>query len=217
MRRDHNLRGIRRSKKISRGCFARSLRRSAPLPERDIFVAPPRIFKPGEEWILKQVLSSNADGYLIRNYDHLKFFASNRRVGDFSLNVANALSAEYFKTKYNLEYVTASYDLNAEQLEGLLRSAPPEWFEITLHQHMPMFHMEHCVFCAFLSEGTDYRNCGRPVTRTRFNSKTALARNILSKPTPAAATPSLIPWHKQARNFLNAFVPSVLAAFVSSS
>ncbi len=25
-----------------------------------------------------------------------------------------------------------------------------------------MFHMEHCVFCAFLSEGTDYTNCGRP-------------------------------------------------------
>ena len=22
--------------------------------------------------------------------------------------------------------------------------------------------MEHCVFCAFLSNGTDYRNCGRP-------------------------------------------------------
>jgi len=30
---------------------------------------------------------------------------------------------------------------------------------------MPMFHMEHCVFCAFLSEGTDYRNCGRPCDR----------------------------------------------------
>ena len=25
-----------------------------------------------------------------------------------------------------------------------------------------MFHMEHCVFCAFLSSGTDYTNCGRP-------------------------------------------------------
>jgi putative protease len=25
-----------------------------------------------------------------------------------------------------------------------------------------MFHMEHCVFCAFLSQGTDYTNCGRP-------------------------------------------------------
>ena len=131
-------------------------------PARNIFVAPPRIFKPGEEWILKQVLSSNADGYLVRNYDHLKFFEGHRRVGDFSLNVANALSAEYFKTKFHLECVTASYDLNAEQLEALLLSAPPEWFEITLHQHMPMFHMEHCVFCAFLSEGTDYRDCGRP-------------------------------------------------------
>jgi putative protease len=27
---------------------------------------------------------------------------------------------------------------------------------------MPMFHMEHCVFCTFLSSGTDYKNCGRP-------------------------------------------------------
>ena len=36
-----------------------------------IFVAPPRIFKTGEDWILKQVLSSEADGYLVRNYDHL--------------------------------------------------------------------------------------------------------------------------------------------------
>ena len=35
----------------------------------------------------------------------------------------------------------------------LLRAAPPAWFEITLHQHIPMFHMEHCVFAAFLSEG----------------------------------------------------------------
>src|SRR4029077_6035230 len=48
------------------------------------------------------------------------------------------------------------------QLEALLRAAPPEWFEITIHQHLPMFHMEHCVFCAFLSQGTDYTNCGRP-------------------------------------------------------
>jgi U32 family peptidase len=27
---------------------------------------------------------------------------------------------------------------------------------------MPMFHMEHCVFCAFLSDGKDYTDCGRP-------------------------------------------------------
>ncbi len=127
-----------------------------------IFVAPPRIFKTGEEWVLEQVRSSNADGYLVRNHDHLRFFADGRCVGDFSFNVANQLTADYFRNKFDLERVTASYDLNFTQLEALLQSAPPEWFEVTIHQHIPMFHMEHCVFCAFLSPGTDYRNCGRP-------------------------------------------------------
>jgi putative protease len=92
----------------------------------------------------------------------LKFFANERRIGDFSLNIANRLSADYFRNRFGLERVTASYDLNFQQLEALLRATPPEWFEITIHQHMPMFHMEHCVFCAFLSNGTDYTNCGRP-------------------------------------------------------
>jgi putative protease len=133
------------------------------LPE--IFVAPPRIFKPGDEWILQQVRSSQADGYLVRNYDHLQSFAEARRVGDFSLNVANGLTADYFKNHWGLERVTASYDLNAGQLEALLLAAPPTWFEVTIHQHMPMFHMEHCVFCAFLSTGRDYHDCGRPCDR----------------------------------------------------
>jgi putative protease len=128
----------------------------------EIFVAPPRIFKPGEDWTLEQVRSSEADGYLVRNYDHLSFSANDRRIGDYSLNIANRLSAEYFKNQFGLERVTASYDLNSSQLEALLQAAPPEWFEITIHQHIPMFHMEHCVFCAFLTTGTDYRNCGRP-------------------------------------------------------
>ena len=131
-------------------------------PQSECFVAPPRIFKMGEEWTLKQVRSSEADGYLIRNYDHLSYFANDRRIGDYSLNIANRLAADYFKTRFGLERVTASYDLNFTQLEALLRAAPPEWFEVTIHQHIPMFHMEHCVFCAFLSSGTDYTNCGRP-------------------------------------------------------
>jgi putative protease len=127
-----------------------------------LWVAPPRVFRPGEEWILRLVRSCNADGYLVRNYDHLKYFAGCRCVGDYSFNIANALSADHFIRRYGLERVTASYDLNVVQLEGLLKTAPPSWFEVTIHQHMPMFHMEHCIFCAFLSEGTDYTNCGRP-------------------------------------------------------
>jgi U32 family peptidase len=131
-------------------------------PSTSLWVAAPRVFKPGEEWIIQQVLSCEADGYLVRNYDHLKFFAGKRRRGDFSLNVANPLTADYFINDLGLERVTASYDLNIGQLEALLQGAPGAWFDITLHQHMPMFHMEHCVFCAFLSTGKDYRDCGRP-------------------------------------------------------
>jgi putative protease len=157
----------------------RELQRSDPNPQsaiRDpksvggaasVWVAPPRIFKPGEEWILQQVRSSNADGYLVRNYDHLAFFAPDRKRGDFSLNVANGLTADYLRSRYGLERLTASYDLNIIQLDALLETTPGEWFDITIHQHMPMFHMEHCVFCAFLSSGKDYRDCGRPCDKHR--------------------------------------------------
>jgi putative protease len=125
-------------------------------------VAPPRITKPGEEWILKQVQSCEPDGYLIRNYDHLEHYADARRIADFSFNVSNAWSAAWLLNQFKLERLTASYDLNIEQLKAFLASVPTDRIEITLHQHMPMFHMEHCVFCAFLSTGKDYRDCGRP-------------------------------------------------------
>jgi len=81
--------------------------------------------------------------------------------------VANPWTAAHFIREHGLERVTASYDLNLAQLEALLGAAPAEWFDLTLHQHMPMFHMEHCVFCAFLSTGRDYRDCGRPCDTRR--------------------------------------------------
>ncbi len=135
---------------------------------RTIWVAPPRIFKPGDEWILQQVRSCAADGYLVRNFDHLAFFADSRRRGDFSLNIANEWSADYFRRHFGLERVTASYDLNIQQLEALLAADDPTALEITIHQHMPMFHMEHCVFCAFLTTGKDYHDCGRPCDRVNL-------------------------------------------------
>jgi putative protease len=136
------------------------VRRHRPTPA--LFIAPPRITKPGEQYILQQVRRAEADGYLVRNYDQLQFFAGERCIGDFSLNVANPITAAAFKQRFGLERLTASYDLNVTQLTDLLATTPPDWLEITIHQHMPMFHMEHCVFCAFLSDGTDFTNCGRP-------------------------------------------------------
>ena len=81
-------------KNIARRSPAHAPRRTR---QSEIFVAPPRIFKTGEEWIQKQVRSCEADGWLVRNYDHLRFFADGRRVGDFSLNVANALDGRLFQ------------------------------------------------------------------------------------------------------------------------
>jgi putative protease len=140
-----------------------------PIPQ--IYVAPPRITKPGENWILQKVRACEADGYLVRNYDQLEFFKSDRTIGDFSLNVANPLTADYFHQRFGLERLTSSYDLNINQLEDLLTTCSPQWFEVTIHQHMPMFHMEHCVFCAFLSTGTDYTNCGRPCEKQEVKLK----------------------------------------------
>jgi putative protease len=64
-----------------------------------------------------------------------------------------------------------SYDLSWTQLAAMLGRFPPRRFEVVVHQHMPMFHMEHCVFCHTLSTGKDYRDCGRPCDRHRVELK----------------------------------------------
>jgi putative protease len=131
-----------------------------------IYLATPRIQKAGEQGFFSLIENAAPDGVLIRNLGALDHFRGSglRRVGDFSLNVANPLTAEVLMGE-GLDRLTVSYDLNAGQALDLLRAAPPTWFELTLHQHIPMFHMEHCVFAAFLSEGTDHTNCGRPCDR----------------------------------------------------
>ena len=131
-----------------------------------ILLATPRIQKAGEQGFFKLIESAAPDGVLVRNLGAIDYFRDSplRRIGDFSLNVANPLTAQLLMAE-GLECVTVSYDLNADQVLALLRAAPAAWFEIVLHQHMPMFHMEHCVFAAFLSNGTDSTNCGRPCDR----------------------------------------------------
>jgi putative protease len=82
-------------------------------------------------------------------------------IADFSMNAANPLAVDLLRSRGALR-VTASYDLNVDQLLDLLAATPSSWLEVVIHQRIPMFHMEHCVFCAFLSPGTDATNCGRP-------------------------------------------------------
>jgi putative protease len=89
-------------------------------------------------------------------------------IGDFSLNVANSLSAAWFLGK-GLARLCPSYDLNQGQLLDLLHKVAGAYFEVTLHQYMPAFHMEHCVFAAYLSQGTSYRDCGKPCESHRLD------------------------------------------------
>jgi putative protease len=81
--------------------------------------------------------------------------------------VANPISLAWFLEHWRLERVCASYDLDLPQLLALLRGSPAGRLEITVHQHMPLFHMEHCLFCAFLSSGHDHTDCGRPCEQQR--------------------------------------------------
>jgi putative protease len=134
-------------------------------PQSTILLATPRILKPGETGYLKLIEKAAPDGLLLRNLAALEYYKHRSdlaKAGDFSLNVANPITASLLMENAGLDYLTVSYDLNISQVMDLLKAAPPEWFELTLHQHMPMFHMEHCVFCVFLSEGTTYKDCGRP-------------------------------------------------------
>ncbi len=133
-------------------------------PGTRVFLATPRIQKAGESGLFRVIEKAKPDGVLVRNLGGIGHFRAHPDLvmtGDFSLNVANPISARLLMRE-GFENLTVSYDLNIAQVLDLLGGAPPAWFEITLHQHMPMFHMEHCVFCAFLSEGTDHTNCGRP-------------------------------------------------------
>lgn len=124
-----------------------------------------RVIKPGEAPFVRKLLEADPDAVLVRNlaaWHVLRAAAPHLPLlGDYALNVANHLTAGLLM-KNGLERLTPSYDLNIDQLADLLQSAPADWFEVTIHQHLPMFHMEHCVFCRFLTSGTDFTNCGRP-------------------------------------------------------
>lgn len=140
-----------------------------------VHLATPRIQKSGEAGFFKVVERAEPDGVLIRNLGGIAYFKDHQdlyKTGDFSLNCANPITAKILREEGNLDHLTVSYDLNIDQVLDLLLKAPTDWFELTLHQHMPMFHMEHCVFCTFLSDGgTSILDCGKPCEKHHVQLK----------------------------------------------
>jgi putative protease len=138
------------------------LARAAGVP---IGLATVRVIKPDEQGLLRQVADCGPDLVLVRNLAGLSFFPNHAPhlplVADYSLNVANELTAKLLADRGVVRMVP-SYDLNWNQLAALMGRFPANRFEAVVHQHMPMFHMEHCVFCHTLSTGTSFKDCGRP-------------------------------------------------------
>ena len=159
-------------------------------------MASPRIIKPGESGIWKTLLRLEPDGLLVRSagllnrmmklggqgtiveVDQTEPESTDRHgsprnviipelIGDFSLNVANPLSAWELLTN-GCSRVTASYDLNANGVTELLTELLGEGasrVDIVAHAHLPIFHTEHCVFARFLTKGNSYLDCGHACTR----------------------------------------------------
>jgi U32 family peptidase len=139
--------------------------RAAGLQPR---VASPRVLKPGEERIVDFLLSCSCP-ILVRSTGLLQVLQGKGHsslVGDFSLNAANALTAAELLDQ-GVDVLTPTHDLNAAQVAELARQVGPHLIEAVAYQHLPVFHTEHCVFCRFLSQGTSYRDCGRPCEEHR--------------------------------------------------
>lgn len=177
-------------------------------------IATTRILKPREYYNFKIIERANPDAILVRNLGALQYFQGKnfRLFGDFSLNAANSVTVDYLLSK-GLETVCASYDLNQTQLKALVTHS--SGLEINLHQYMPEFHMEHCVFAAFMSTGSSFRDCGKPCESHQVELKDAYGnmhflkadqecRNTMFRATPQSAAflvpqmPSVSAWRFEA-------------------
>lgn len=167
-------------------------------------VASPRILKPTEQNVIRFLTSLECD-ILVRSggllYDVVRSEAGMGRPedqtsetsdlrppashselsGDFSLNAANAISCQSY-LDLGLGRITPTYDLNAEQVADLTAAIPGNQLEVIAYSHLPVFHTEHCVFCRFLSDGTDNTNCGHPCETHRIavRDQTGRAHPVLA-------------------------------------
>jgi len=156
-----------------------------------VAVCLPRVLKPGEDKLESIYRNLGGDTIVVRSTGSLHELTERhpgdaeqhpeddydedidptlpapKLVGDFSLNAANALTAAVL-LDMGLDRLTPTHDLSAAQLCDLAKSLGKQrasQLEVIIHQHLPIFHTEHCVFCRFLTEGNDYTDCGHPCER----------------------------------------------------
>jgi putative protease len=142
-----------------------------------VVIATPRVQKPGEEGYDARFERLRSDGILARHLGAVEHFRRNPHTetvhGDFSLNATNALTARTL-LGLGLSTLTPAYDLDLAQLLDLCAGVPASRLEVTIHQHLPLFHNEHCVYSHLLSNGHDFRDCGRPCEKHLIQLRDAI-------------------------------------------
>jgi U32 family peptidase len=131
-------------------------------------VAGPRVLKPGEDRIANFLRKLDGE-ILVRSTGLLHSLSSGERpplTGDAGLNAANVLTARSYLSM-GLARITPGHDLNAGQVAALARAIGAGRVEVVAYHHVPVFHTEHCVFARFLSNGTSWKDCGRPCEHHR--------------------------------------------------
>jgi putative protease len=131
-----------------------------------ILLATPRIQKPGEAEVFSRIAAHRPEGMLVRNLAGAAFCAEQRIpfVADASLHATNAWTVGVLRD-LGAERITAAADLETPRLLAWVQSAPTAWLEVIVYQHLPMFHTEHCLFCAAMVPHADRSKCGQPCRR----------------------------------------------------
>lgn len=131
-----------------------------------VVVASLRIQKQGEDGFGAALEQVKPDAVLVRHWGALDRFRHEKHSeielhGDFSLNVTNSITARHL-LRCGLSTVTASHDLDRDQLMQLAQALPANTLTVPVQHRIPTFHTEHCVYAHVLSEGTTHLDCGRP-------------------------------------------------------
>jgi putative protease len=144
--------------------LGRAVERARAAGKR-VTIATVRVQKPGEEGFDSRIAKLRPDAILVRHWGAMmtarRTIPTPTLIGDFSLNVTNSITARHL-LGLGLDGLTAAHDLDEAQLFALLAAAPADRFTVAVHHHIPTFHTEHCVYAHLLSDGRDFRTCGRP-------------------------------------------------------
>jgi putative protease len=127
--------------------------RMARRHRAEIFLATPRMQRPGEEAHFARIVDAGPDGLLVRNLGGAAFCAQRQIpfVADMSLNAVNQWTVAWLH-ELGARRVTAACDSDCRRLTELADAAPWAELEVVVYQHMSLFHTEHCIFDAEVGE-----------------------------------------------------------------